>query len=212
MMLSRLTSNLEPLQIYTYRPPQRARADFTYTGHAITNKMAAIAPQYVVNTKATVYGKGTSTKPVDAVTFLQKRPAFAEAKHRIRDIRSMQIERAFTNAISLFPPGQICNTKDGKSVLVRVSTPSCTEGELLLRTLPGENPTRYHLDHALVIQHLKLETDFKEVKPYQLAHCALHFATRAIGHKMKDRKVEERPDWFTPEVLRAAKSIHKRSL
>ena len=95
----------------------------------------------------------------------------------------------------------MCNTKDGTSVLIRVSTAYSTEGELLLKTLPGENPSRYHLDNSSIIQHLKLESDFKENKPQQLAHCALHFATRALGYKLKERKVEERPDWSTPEVL-----------
>ena len=90
-----------PWQIYTYKPPQKAKGEFTYTGHLIANKMIVVAPQQVVNTKATVYGKATNTKPVDAVIFLQKRPAFAGAKHRIRDIRSVQIERSFTNPVSL---------------------------------------------------------------------------------------------------------------
>ena len=133
--------------------------------------------------KGTVYGRGTNVKPIDAVTFLQKRPAFAGAEHRIRDIRSAQIERSLTNAVSLFPPGHMCNTKDGTSVLMRVSTPYSTDGELLLKTLPGEKPTRYDLKNSLIIQHVRLEADFKENKPAQLAHCALHFAARALGYK-----------------------------
>ena len=104
----------------------------------------------------------------------------------------------------------MCNTKDGKSVLMRVMTPYSTEGELLLRTLPGEAPTRYTLKNALTIQHLRLEADFKDNKLISpLAHCALHFATRAIGYKLKEGKVGERPPWFTPEVLRAARVFIK---
>ena len=76
----------------------------------------------------------------------------------------------------------MCNTKGGKSVTMRVTTPYSTEGELLLRTLPGEAPTRYTFANALTIQHVKLEADFKDnrlITP--LAHTAMHFATRAIG-------------------------------
>ena len=171
--------------------------------------MTAIEPQIAVNSRATVQGRGTNTKPVDAVAFLQAKPAFAGAKHRTRDIRSTQIERAFLNTVSLFPRGHICSIKDGKSVLVRVSTPYDQDGELLLRTLPGKNSTRYHLDHALTIQHLRLDTDLRENKPQQLAHCALHFATRAVGYKMKERRVDDRPEWFTSEVLRAARVFIK---
>ena len=120
-------------QIYTYKPPPKARGDYSYDGHAIANKMTAIDPQQVVNTKATVFGKGTNVKPIEAVVFLQKRPAHAGAKHRIRDIRSVQSERAFTNKVSLFPPGHMCNTKDGLSVLMRVSAPFNVEGDLLMK-------------------------------------------------------------------------------
>ena len=103
----------------------------------------------------------------------------------------------------------MCNTKDGTSVLMRVSTPYTPDGELQLRTLPGERPVRYTLDKALSIQHLRLEADFRDNKPAALTHCALHFATRALGYKLKDGKVDDRPLWFTPEVLRAARVFIK---
>ena len=116
----------------------------------------------------------------------------------------------FSNPVSLFPAGHMCNTKDGKSVIIRVSTPSSTEGKLLLRTLPGEAPTRYHFTKSLAIQHLRLEADFKDNKLISpLAHCAMHLATRAIGYKLKEGKVVDRPTWFTPEVLRAARVFIK---
>ena len=199
-----------PWTIFTYRQPSEVRAGYTYDGAAITNKMNVIDPQYTVNTKSTGWGKGRVVKPIKEVLFLQGRPAYAGAKHRIRDIRSVQIERTFTNTVTLFPSGHMCNTKDGKSVLIRVTTPYTPEGELLLRTLPGEAPTRYTLTNALVIQHLKLEADFKDNKLIApLAHCAMHFATRAIGYKLKDGKVGDRPAWFTPEVLRAARVFIK---
>ena len=175
--------------------------------------MNPIEPRMTVNTKTDVWGRGKEVKPIDQVTFSQKRPAFAGAKHRIRDVRSVQIERAFTNTVSLslslFPPGHMCNTKDGTSVLMRVSTPYNIDGELQLRTLPGERPTRYTLSKALSIQHLKLEADFRDNKPAALTHCALHFATRALGYKLKEGKVDDRPTWFTPEVLRAARVFIK---
>ena len=199
-----------PWTIFTYRQPRKVRSDYTYDGVSITNKMSVIDPQYIVNTKTKVWGRPRSIKPIEAVLFLQRRQAFAGAKHRIRDVRSVQIERAFTNPLSLFPTGHMCNTKDGKSVLVRVSTPYSTEGELLLRTLPGEAPTRYNLAKVMTIQHLKLEADFKDSKSIApVAHCAMHFATRAIGYKLKEGKVSDRPTWFTPEVLRTARVFIK---
>ena len=199
-----------PWTVFAYRQPRKVMAGYTYEGVAIANKMNVIDPQYTVNTKASHFGKGRIVAPIKEVLFLQGRQAFAGAKHRVRDIRSVQIERTFTNTVNLFPTGHICNSKDGKSVIMRVTTPYSTEGELLLRTLPGEAPTRYTLKNALQIHHLKLEADFKDnrlISP--LAHCVLHFATRALGYKLKDGKVGERPAWFTPEVLRAARVFIK---
>ena len=198
-----------PWQIYTYKPPPKAKGVYSYEGHSITNKMTAIDPQMVVNKKATVFAKGTNVKPTDAVIFLQKRPAYAGAKHRIRDIRSVQIERAFANKVSLFPPGHTCNTKDGLSVLIRVSAPYSADGDLLMNTLPGTKPMRYTLTKSLIIPHMKMEADFKDNRPHQLTHCALHFAARALGYKIKEQKVDDRSEWFTPEVLRAARVFIK---
>ena len=180
---------------------------FTYEGVVTTDKMHAIEPQHTVSTKAAVWGRGTDVKPIDSVIFLQKRQAYAGAKHRIRDIRSVQIERAFTNTVKT--TGHMCNTRDGASVLMRVTTPYSIDGDLLLKTLPGERPVRYTLDRALTIQHLKLDADFRENKPAPLAHCAMHFATRALGFQFKEGKVDDRPEWFTPEVLRAARVFIK---
>ena len=188
-----------PWTVFRYRQPRRVIAGYTYEGVAITNKMNVIDPQYTVNTKAAHLGKGKLVTPIKEVLFLQGRQAYAGAKHRIRDIRSVQIERTFTNTVTLFPSGHMCNSKDGKSVVMRVTTPYSTEGELLLRTLPGEAPTRYTLKNALQIHHLKLEADFKDNRQITpLAHCVLHFATRALGYKLKDGKVGDRPAWFTP--------------
>ena len=185
-------------------------AGYTYEGVLITNKMNVIDPQYTVNTKTTHLGKGKIVTPIKEVLFLQGRQAVAGAKHRVRDVRSVQIERTFTHPMTLFPGGHMCNSKDGKSVVMRVSTPYGPQGELMLKTLPGEAPTRYNLKNALQIHHLKLEADFKDNKAISpLAHCALHFATRAIGYKLKEGKVGDRPAWFTPEVLRAARVFIK---
>ena len=149
--------------------------------------------------------------PIREVLILQGgKQAFAGAKHRIRDIRSVQIERTFSTSMTLFPSGHTCNSKDGKSVVMRVSTPYSTQGQLLLKTLPGESPTRYTFKNSLQIHHLKLEADFKDNKLISpLIHCVLHFATRALGYKLKEGKVAERPAWFTPEVLRAARVFIK---
>ena len=198
-----------PWTIFTYKRPKDVRASYTYEGMTITDKMNVIDPQYTVKTKA-VWAKGQIVKPTKDVVFLQSGRPLAGAKHRVRDIRSVQIERTFSNNVTLFPGGHMCNTKDGKSVVMRISTPYSTDGELLLRTLPGESPTRYTLKTALSIQHVRLEGDLKENKHIvPLAHCAMHFATRAIGYKMKEGKIIDRPTWFTPEVLRAARVFLK---
>ena len=103
-----------PWTTFTYRQPMEVRAGYTYDGASITNKMNVIDPQYTVKTKSTIWGRGNVVKPIKEVLFLQGRPAYAGAKHRIRDIRSVQIERTFTNTVTLFPGGHMCNTKDGK--------------------------------------------------------------------------------------------------
>ena len=200
-----------PWTVFTYRQPQQVRAGYTYEGVSINNKMNVIDPQYTVNTKATHLGSGKIVTPIREVLLLQGgKQAFAGAKHRTRDIRSVQIERTFTTPMTLFPTGHMCNAKDGKSVVMRVTTPYSITGELLLKTLPGESPTRYTLKNPLQIHHLKLEADFKDNKLITpLAHCVLHFATRALGYKLKEGKVAERPAWFTPEVLRAARVFIK---
>ena len=200
-----------PWIVFRYRQPQQVVAGYTYEGASITNKMNVIDPQYTVNTKITTLGSGKIVTPIREVLLLQGgKQAFAGAKHRIRDIRSVQIERAFSNTMTLFPSGHMCNSKDGKSVVMRVSTPYSTQGQLLLKTLPGESPTRYTFKESLQIHHLKLEADFKDNKLITpLIHCVLHFATRAMGYKLKEGKVAERPAWFTPEVLRAARVFIK---
>ena len=200
-----------PWIVFRYRQPQQVMAGYTYEGVSITNKMNVIDPQYTVNTKINTLGSGKIVTPVREVLFLQGgKQAFAGAKHRIRDIRSVQIERAFLNPMTLFPSGHMCNSKDGKAVVMRVSTPYSTQGQLLLKTLPGESPTRYSFKNSLQITHLRLEADFKDNKMITpLIHCVLHFATRAMGYKLKDGKVAERPAWFTPEVLRAARVFIK---
>ena len=200
-----------PWIVFRYRQPQQVVAGYTYEGASITNKMNVIDPQYTVNTKITTLGSGKIVTPVREVLLLQGgKQAFAGAKHRIRDIRSVQIERAFLNTMTLFPAGHMCNSKDGKSVVMRVSTPYSTQGQLLLKTLPGESPTRYTFKNSLQITHLRLEADFKDNKMITpLIHCVLHFATRAMGYKLKEGKVAERPAWFTPEVLRAARVFIK---
>ena len=199
-----------PWTVFTYRQPQQVMAGYTYEGVSITNKMNVIDPQYTVNTKTTHLATGKIVTPIKDVLFLQGRKSYAGAKHRVRDVRSVQIERTFTNSVTLFPSGHMCNTKDGKSVVMRVTTPYSTQGQLLLKTLPGEAPTRYNLKEALQVPHLKLEADFKDNKLISpLAHCVLHFATRALGYKLKEGKVGDRPAWFTPEVLRAARVFIK---
>ena len=90
-----------PWTTFTYRQPAEVRAGYTHDGVAITDKMNVIDPQYTINTKTSVWGGGITIKRIEPVLFLQERQAYAGAKHRIRDVRSVQIERTFTNTVSL---------------------------------------------------------------------------------------------------------------
>ena len=101
-----------PWIVFRYRQPQQVVAGYTYEGASITNKMNVIDPQYTVNTKITTLGSGKIVTPIREVLLLQGgKQAFAGAKHRIRDIRSVQIERTFSNTMTLFPSGHMCNSR-----------------------------------------------------------------------------------------------------
>ena len=50
-----------PWTVYTYKQPQKAKGEYTYDGFLITNKWNAIEPRLTVNTKATVWGRGTKS-------------------------------------------------------------------------------------------------------------------------------------------------------
>ena len=62
-----------PWTVYTYRQPQKVKGEYTYEGFVITNKVNAIEPRLTVNTKATVWGRGKEVKPIDQVTFRNRR-------------------------------------------------------------------------------------------------------------------------------------------
>ena len=141
-------------------------------------------------------------KIIDTVTFFQ------DKKNRIRDC-SRRIERAVAVEVPVFPRGHPCNTKEGK-VLVRVSAPHDKEGNLKLKTPPGQQLLRYHLSPTHQIAQLTITTDFREIKPSQIFHLIVHMAGRGIGYKARENKIVDRPDWFTRHE--SSKSVPEGSI
>ena len=96
---------------------------------------------------------------------------------------------------------------------MRVSTSYHKNGQLLLGTFPGMATMKYVVKdiHLVPTLGLTMEVDKPLKKPDLLTHLALHTATAAIGYVTKGSNVRAvyAADWFTPEVLRAARVFLK---
>ena len=139
-----------------------------------------------------------------SVKFLQN------GTRRVREIRAEQIERlAAVQPIVPSGPHQ-CVVKGG--LLMRVSTPYHKNGTLMLGTFPGMAPKKHKAKPQLVpYLSLTAETDKAAKKPDLLTHLAIHTAANAIGYETRagSARAESKADWFTPEVLRAARVFLK---
>ena len=97
---------------------------------------------------------------------------------------------------------------------MRVSTPYHKNGPVVYwETFPGMATMKYVVKdiHLVPTLGLTMEVDKPMKKPDLLTHLATHTATAAIGYVTKGSNVraDNTADWFTPEVLRAARVFLK---
>ena len=148
---------------------------------------------------------GQDTKVSEAVKLLQ------QGNRRVRDIRAEQLERIAASK-PIIPSGpHPCVVRGG--LLMRVSTPYHKNGQLLLGTFPGMTTMKYIVTdiHLVPTLGLTMEVDKPMKKPDLLTHLAIHTATAAIGYVTRgsNARADNTADWFTPEVLRAARVFLK---
>ena len=141
----------------------------------------------------------------ESVKFLQN------GTRRVREIRAEQIER-LAAAKPIVPSGpHPCVVKGG--LLMRISTPYHKNGNLMLGTFPGMAPRKHKVvkPHQVPNLALTMEMDKAMKKPDLLTHLAIHTAANAIGYETRagNARAENKADWFTPEVLRAARVFLK---
>ena len=83
----------------------------------------------------------------------------------------------------------------------------------MLGTFPGMAPMKHKVTKYHQVPHLGLtmEVDKPLKKPDLLTHLAIHIATSAIGYETRGNnpRADNKADWFTPEVLRAARVFLK---
>ena len=147
------------------------------------------------------YGQATTVP--ESVKFLQT------GNRRVREIRAEQIER-IAAAKPIIPNGpHPCVVKGG--LLMRVSTPYHKNGPLLLGTFPGIPPRKYTVTniHQVPTLGLTMEVDKPMKKLDLLTHLAIHTAKQPLAMKRKGTIVLRITEWFTPEVLRAARVFLK---
>ena len=83
----------------------------------------------------------------------------------------------------------------------------------MLGTFPGMAPRKHKVikPHQVPNLALTMEMDKAMKKPDLLTHLAIHTAANAIGYETRagNARAENKADWFTPEVLRAARVFLK---
>ena len=93
-------------------------------------------------------------------------------------------------------------------MLVRVSIPYHKNGSLMLGTFPGMKSQRHVVTGVHHVPTLELTMDLEKEKkrPDTLTHLATYTAGLAIGYEPRggNLRAENKSEWFTPEVLRAA--------
>ena len=98
-------------------------------------------------------------------------------------------------------------------MLIRVSIPYHKNGNLMLGTFPGMQSRKHTVTniHQVPTLGLTMEADKPMKKPDFLTHLAIHSAGAAVGYEVKGNSVraENKAEWFTPEVLRAARVFLK---
>ena len=83
----------------------------------------------------------------------------------------------------------------------------------MLGTFPGMAPKKHKVVKPQLVPYLSLtaEIDKAMKKPDLLTHLAIHTAANAIGYETRagSARADNKADWFTPEVLRAARVFLK---
>ena len=202
----------QPWEIYHYRPHIDVTATLEYDSETRMVKQYDLESAYNLDVRGTrkPLVSGEVTKVHESVKSLQ------QDKRRVRDIRAEQIERLAT-AKPIVPSGPHPCVVKGGFLLMRVSTPYHKTGNLMLGTFPGMESKKHIVMnvHQVPTLSLGLNMNWDKVnkKPDLLTHLAIHTAGSAIGYETKGNnfRAENKADWFTPEVLRAAQAFLKDS-
>ena len=92
---------------------------------------------------------------------------------------------------------------------MRVSIPYHKNGTLMLGTFPGMTSQKHTINAIHHVPTLELNMDLEKVnrRPDTLTHLAIYTAGIAIGYEARggNLRAENEAEWFTPEVLRAAR-------
>ena len=197
----------QPWEIYHYRPHTEVTATLVYEAEERGIKQYDLESGYNLDVHGTKtpLPRGRLAKVHESVQFLQ------QEERRARDIRAEQIEY-LAGAKPIVPRGpHPCVVKGG--LLMRISTPYHRNGHLMLGTFPGMEPRKHVVQDVHHVPTMELNMDMEKVnrKPDLLTHLAIHSAAVAIGYETRgsNLRAENKADWFTPEVLRAARVFLK---
>ena len=99
-------------------------------------------------------------------------------------------------------------------ILIWVSIPFSKSGVLLLGTIPGMKSEKHEITNHYSPPTMSPGVDFAQKKPDHRTHFAIYTAGVAIGYEPQptighNYRAENKADWFTPEVLRAARVFLK---
>ena len=198
----------QPWEIYHFRPPVTADVTLNYEEEERGVRHYDLESAYNLDVRGTrvPFAHGQDIPVSESVKVLQN------GNRRVRDIRAEQIER-IAAAKPIVPSGPHPCVVKGGLLLMRVSIPYHKNGPLMLGTFPGMTPRKHTVTkvHQVPFLGLTMEVDKPMKKPDLLTHLAIHTAANAIGYETKgtNLRADNKADWFTPEVLRAARVFLK---
>ena len=194
-----------PWTVFAYKPPQNAAKWGSNMIRPQSGLWIIQKPKFISVNKTREITRDVELKISDAVATLHK-----ESK-RLRDILSTQIEQAFTKTFALSKKPHPCYV-DERTMKIR-NFVSMQSGSLHLKELPGQESCRYTLEGMWQVPYiLAPNVSFADVKPNNSTHVAINRCAVAMGYETGEQslKVEQRPTWLTPEVLRAARVFMKQ--
>ena len=197
----------QPWEIYHYRPHVEVDATLGYESEESGVKQYDLASTYNLDVQQTRTPlRGPNFKIHEATQALQ------QGKRRVREIRAEQIERLVGTRATVPNGPHPCVLRGGLS-LMRVSIPYHKNGSLMLGNFPGMKPQRHTIKSPYRVPTLELNMDLDKPnrRPDMLTHLAIYTAGSAIGYETRglNPRAENKADWFTPEVLRAARVFLK---